>query len=95
MSFAQTGIDRSAGSNAILMVGSTNYAYNALPNGVWVVKGTTFSWFTSVSAGSGKRFLQTGSSPISAAGVYSAPYKTQYKVTFANLALIATSQEQS
>ena len=84
VTFSQTGVDSSAGSNAVLTVGSTNYAYNALPSSVWVDSGTTFSWASTVSAGSGKQFVITGnspSSPISAAGTYSATYKTQYYQT--------------
>jgi len=30
VTFSQTGVDSSAGSNTVLTVGSTNYAYNAL-----------------------------------------------------------------
>ena len=68
-----------------MTVGSTPYAYNALPGGAYVDSGTTFSWASTVSGGAGKQFVETGSSgssPISAAGTYSATYKTQYQVTF-------------
>jgi hypothetical protein len=85
VTFSQTGVDSSAGSNTVLTVGSTNYAYNALPSSVWVDSGTTFTWASTVSGGSGKQFVKTGSSgtsPISAAGTYSATYKTQWQVTF-------------
>ena len=56
VAFSQTGVDSSAGSNTVLTVGSTNYAYNALPSGVWVDSGTTFSWVSPVSGGTGKQF---------------------------------------
>jgi hypothetical protein len=84
VSFSQTGVDSSAGSNTVLTVGSTNYVYNALPSSVWVDSGTTFSWVSTVSGGTGKQFVLTGSSgasPITAAGAYSATYKTQYYQT--------------
>ncbi len=79
VTFSQTGVDSSAGSNTVLTVGSTNYAYNALPSSVYVDDGTTFSWVSPVSGGSNKQFVRTGSSgssPISAAGTYSSTYKT-------------------
>jgi protein-tyrosine-phosphatase len=85
VSFSQTGVNSSAGSNAVLTVGSTNYAYNALPSNLWFDSGTAFSWASPVSGGSGTQFVLTGSSgssPISAAGTYSATYNTQYQVTF-------------
>ncbi len=85
VTFTQSGVGSSAGSNTVLTVGSTNYAYNALPTNVWVNSGTTFSWASPVSAGSGTQLIETGSSgssPISAAGTYSATYTTQYQVTF-------------
>ena len=97
VTFSQTGVDSSAGSNTVLTVGSTNYAYNALPSSVYVDSGTTFSWVSPVSGGSGKQFVQTGSSgssPISAAGTYSATYKTQYQVTFANQVSIVQLPER-
>ncbi len=90
VTFSQTGVDSSAGSNIVLTVGSTNYVYNALPSSVYVDDGTTFSWVSPVSGGTGKQFVQTGSSgssPISAAGIYSATYKTQWLVTFAQSGL--------
>ena len=83
VTFSQTGVDSSAGSNTVLTVGASNYAYNALPTGVWVDSGTIFIWASPVSGGSGKQFVQTGSlgsSPIQAAGTYTATYKTQYLV---------------
>lgn len=86
VTFTQSGIDSSAGSNTVLTVASTNYAYNALPTSVYVDSGTTFSWTSPVSSGTGKQFAITGSSgssPITASGTFSATYKTQYQVTFA------------
>jgi hypothetical protein len=86
VTFSQSGLDSSAGSNTVLTVGSTTYAYNALPSGVWVDSGTTFSWSSTVSGGSGKQFALTGhsglASPIAAGGTDTATYKTQFKVTF-------------
>jgi hypothetical protein len=85
VTFSQTGVDSSAGSNTVLAVGSTNYAYSALPNSVWFDSGTTYTWSSTVSAGSGKQFALTSSpvaSSISAAGTYLATYKTQYQCTF-------------
>jgi hypothetical protein len=82
--FTQTGIDSSAGSNTVLTVGGTNYAYNALPSNIWVDNGTIFSWSTPVSGGTTKQFAITGStgvSPITSAGAYTATYKTQYRQT--------------
>jgi len=37
VTFSQTGVDSSAGSNTVLTVGSTNYAYNALPTNAWLI----------------------------------------------------------
>ena len=85
VTFTATGLDSDAGSNTVLTLGGTNYAYNALPSSVYVDSGTTFSWTATVSGGSGKQFVETGSSgasPIMAAGTYSATYKTQWSVTF-------------
>jgi hypothetical protein len=84
VTFSQTGVGSSAGANTVLTVGSTNYAYNALPSGVWVNSGTTFSWASPVSGGTGMQFVNTGSSgtsPISGSGTYSATYTTQYYLT--------------
>ena len=84
VTFTQTGIDSSAGSNTILTVGSTNYAYNVLPSNTYFDATTTFTWASTVSAGSGKQFAITGNSgtsPISAAGTCSSTYKTQYQHT--------------
>ena len=85
VTFTQTGIDSSAGTNTILTVGTTNYAYNALPSSVYVDDGTTFNWASTVAGGTGKQFVKTGgsgTSPISGSGTYSATYNTQYQVTF-------------
>ncbi|HMK95000.1 MAG TPA: hypothetical protein VK536_06310, partial [Candidatus Limnocylindrales bacterium] len=84
VTFSQTGITSAAGSNTVLTVGSTNYAYNALPNGIWVNSGTTFTWASPVSGGTGVQFIESsssGSSPISASGTYSATYTTQCYLT--------------
>ncbi|HMK94827.1 MAG TPA: hypothetical protein VK536_05430, partial [Candidatus Limnocylindrales bacterium] len=85
VTFTQTGITSAAGSNTVLTVGSTNYAYSALPNGVWVNSGTSFNWASPVSGGSGVQFIlstSSGSSPISSSGTYSATYTLQYQVSF-------------
>jgi len=79
VSFIQTGIDSSAGTNTVLTVGGTTYTYNSLPTNVWINNGTTFSWASPVSGGVGKQFTLTGSSgssPIITSGTYSATYKT-------------------
>jgi hypothetical protein len=85
VTFTQTGITSAAGTNTVLTVGSTNYAYNALPNNLWVNSGTTFTWASPVSGGT-TQFALTGSSglanPIAASGTDTATYQTQYKVTF-------------
>jgi hypothetical protein len=78
-------------------VGSTNYAYNALPSSVWVDSGTTFSWSSPVSGGSGKQFVLTGSSglasPIVTSGTAAATYQTRYSyvpITITNAQSSAT-----
>ncbi len=84
VSFSQSGVDSSAGTNAVLTVSSTNYAYNALPANVWFDSGTIFNWVPTVAGGAGKQFVSTGStgtSPILTAGAYSGAYKTQYQHT--------------
>jgi len=88
VTFSQTGIDSSAGTNIVLTVGTTDYAYDALPSGIYVDAGTTFSWASTVGGGAGKQFVKTGesgSSPISAGGTYSATYKTQHYLTVASV----------
>jgi hypothetical protein len=95
VSFAQTGIDSSAGSNTVLTLNSINYAYNALPSNLWVDSGVSFSWTSTIAGGAGKQFVQTGSSgvsPISSAGSYSATYKTQFDLKFAQSGLDNTTQ---
>jgi hypothetical protein len=90
VTFSQTGVNSGAGSNTVLAVGSTNYAYNALPSNLWVNSGTNFSWVSIISGGSGTQFVLTGSSgssPILAAGTYSATYKTQYLFIFSSSGL--------
>jgi hypothetical protein len=86
VTFSQSGVDSSAGSNTVLTVGSTPYTYNGLPSSAYADSGTMFSWAPSVSGGAGKQFVLIGSSgvsPITAAATYSATYKIQYQVTFA------------
>ncbi|MCX6649829.1 MAG: PQQ-binding-like beta-propeller repeat protein [Candidatus Bathyarchaeota archaeon] len=83
--FSATGLDGGASSNAVLTLGGTGYAWNALPRDVWVDSGTIFTWESPVSGGTGKQFVKTeesGASPIVAAGTYSAAYQKQWKVTF-------------
>ncbi len=87
VTFTQNGVDSSAGSNTVITIGSTPYNYNALPSNAWVDAGTTFSWSSTVAAGSGKQFALTsnsGGSPLAATGTYSATYKTQYQSTFSS-----------
>jgi hypothetical protein len=85
VTFTASGLDSDAGSNTVLTVGSTNYAYNALPSGVWVDSGTTFTWSSPVAGVSGERFAYTGDSglvsPIVSSGTDVATYKTQYQHT--------------
>ncbi len=89
VTFTQTGISGSAGSNTVLTVGATNYAYNTLPSNVYVDNGTTFSWISTVSGGTGIQFALTGSSglasPIVASGTATATYQIQYQVTFSQI----------
>ncbi len=86
VTFSATGLDSDAGSNTVLTVGGVNYAYNALPLTVWINAGTTFSWASPVAGASlNERFIktgETGNSPISAGGAYSATYQKQFQVTF-------------
>jgi hypothetical protein len=79
VTFSQTGVDGSAGSNTVLTVGSINYAYNLLPTSTWIDGGTTFNWASPVSGGVGKQFATSstsGTSPITTGGTYSAIYHT-------------------
>jgi hypothetical protein len=86
VSFTATGLDSDAGSNTVLTLGGTNYAYNALPSGVWVDSGTTFSWSSPVAGVAGERFAYVSdsglASPIVTSGTDAATYKTQWQVTF-------------
>src|SRR5271157_503494 len=86
VTFTQTGITSDAGSNTVLTLGGSNYAYDALPAGVWVDSGTSFSWASNVAGATGERFVYTGDSglfsPITASGTDAATYGTQYLVTF-------------
>ena len=95
VSFTQTGIDGSAGSNTVLTLNSINYAYDALPSNLWVDIGVSFSWTSPVAGGSEKQFVQTGSSgatPITSGGTYSASYQTQFDLKFAQSGLDSTAQ---
>jgi len=90
VTFSQSGITSAAGSNTVLTLNGVNYAYNALPSGVWVNSGTTFSWVSTVSGGTGTQFVlssSSGTSPITAGGTYSATYTAQYQVTFSETGL--------
>ena len=87
VSFQQTGISSDAGSNTVLTLGGSDYAYDALPTGVWVDNGTTFSWASTVAGVTGERFNFIGDnaglvSPITAPGTDAATYGTQYLVSF-------------
>jgi hypothetical protein len=85
VTFTESGVGNSAGSNTVLKVGSTNYAYNTLPSNLWVNSGTTFSWTSTIAGSSGTQFILTGSSglasPIAASGTDTATYQTQYYLT--------------
>jgi fibronectin type 3 domain-containing protein len=85
VTFTESGVGNSAGSNTVLKVGSTNYAYNTLPSNLWVNSGTTFSWTSTIAGSSGTQFILTGSSglasPIAASGTDKATYQTQYYLT--------------
>ncbi len=87
VSFTQTGLTSDAGSNTVLTLGTSNYAYNDLPNSVWVDSGTTFSWSSPVAGVTGEQFTYATdsglTSPITAPGTDTATYNTQYLVTFA------------
>ena len=86
VSFSQSGITSNAGSNTVLTVGSTTYAYNALPTNTWITSGTTFTWASTVSGATNQRFSYSSASgitsPISTYGTSSATYNVQYEVTF-------------
>src|SRR5271157_4482393 len=87
LSFHESGLDSDAGSNTVLTVGSTSYAFSSFAvDNVWVDSGTTFTWESTVSGGSGKQFVKTGesglTSPITTSGTSTATYKTQYWIVF-------------
>jgi hypothetical protein len=72
-------------TGTLLMVGTTTYT--TLPQTLMVNPGTTYSFTTTVSAGTNKQYVLTGTSglgsPINSAGTVTPTYKTQYQVTFA------------
>jgi len=85
VTFTATGLDGDAGTNTVLTLVGTHLAWDELPSGIWVNPGTTFSWENTVSGGGSKQFVkigQSGSSPITHGGTYSATYKTQYRQIF-------------
>src|SRR5271157_5576661 len=96
VTFTQTGITSDAGSNTVLTLGGSNYAYDALPAGVWVDSGTSFSWASDVAGATGERFVYTGDSglvsPIVASGTDAATYKIQYDLKFAESGLDGTAE---
>src|SRR5271157_6011500 len=97
VTFTQTGITSDAGSNTVLTLGGSNYAYDALPAGVWVDSGTSFSWASDVAGATGERFHFTGDdsglvSPIVASGTDAATYKIQYDLKFAESGLDGTAE---
>jgi hypothetical protein len=78
VTFAQSGLDSSA-TGTVLTIGSTTYTYSQLPQtNLWVDSGTTYSYSTSVQAGTGKTFGYTSvtglSSPITATGTVTGKY---------------------
>ncbi|PPD58057.1 Calx-beta domain-containing protein [Dehalogenimonas etheniformans] len=94
VTFTQAGISSDAGTNTVLTVGTTDYDYLHLPSAAWLDSGTTFSWASPVEGTTGERFVkrnQSGSSPITAAGTYSATYGMQYLITFAHTGLDNTA----
>ncbi len=94
VTFTQTGITSGAGANTVLTVGTTDYAYDELPSAAWFDSGTEFIWTTPVDGTTGERFVrgyQSLNSPITAAGTYSASYRTQYLITFAQTGLDNTA----
>jgi hypothetical protein len=84
VTFSATGLNSDAGSNTVLTVGSTNYAWNALPSNAWVNSGTSYTWANPVSVSSTDQFtLTSGSSgTVTTYGTISATYQEQFKVTF-------------
>lgn len=97
--FAATGLDSDAGAHTVLTVEATNYAYNALPIDAWVNSGATFTWADPVAGVSAnEKFVktgQTGGSPITGTGTYSADYQKQWRVTFTATGLDADAAENT
>lgn len=83
--FTQTGLNSDVGTNTVLTVGSTDYNYTSFPVNIWVDSGTSFAWAPTVSGVSGEQFAltsQSGTSPVTASGTFSATYQKQYLITF-------------
>jgi hypothetical protein len=85
VTFSQTGLDSDAGTITVLTVGSTSYAYNALPSNAWVNSGTSYGWANPVSVSSNEQFTQTAGSngTVTTYGTISATYQKQWLVSFA------------
>jgi hypothetical protein len=77
-SFVATGLDGDAGTNTVLTVGTTTYAWNDIPGDIWVDDGTAFFWSSPVPAGGDRVFtlLQHSglASPIVTSGTETADY---------------------
>jgi|GEM_PF-425485 len=78
VSFVATGLDSDAGTNTVLTVGATTYAWNELPTDIWVNEGTAFGW-SSVVPTAGERVFtlvqRSGLvSPIVTSGTETAEY---------------------
>jgi hypothetical protein len=86
VTFAQTGLDSSA-TGTVVTIGGVTKTRSQLPYTDWFDSGTTYSYSSPVSGGSGKQFVLTSvtgpASPITASGTVTGSYKTQYQVSFA------------
>jgi len=78
ISFTATGLDSDAGTNTVLTVGTTTYAWNELPTDIWVNDGTAFYWSSPVPTAGERVFTlvqHSGlASPIITSGTDTADY---------------------
>jgi FlaG/FlaF family flagellin (archaellin) len=87
VTFQQTGLDSSAGSETVVTVGGVAKTFADLPYSVQVDVGSSvaYSYGSTISGGAGKQFVITNTptpaSPVTDAATVTATYKTQYYLT--------------
>ena len=87
LTFQQNGLSNDA-LGTVLTIGSNATTYSQLPQtGIWVNASTTYSFTTTITAGTGKQYALTSISgpvsPLTSSGTVMGNYVTQYQLTMA------------